>query len=153
MTTYDSVTWRKARRSGGQGGNCVEVGVWRKAHRSGGNGGNCVEVKSAGTAILIRDSKYLRDPSNDPEAQPIITVSIAQWRDFLDVVAGRSTAVSEPAIIVRAEGSAVLQSADGVTLDFTPTEWLYFSLGVSDGEFDDLADQWVAAAAEQQHAR
>jgi hypothetical protein len=38
------VTWRKASFSGGNGGNCVEVGVWRKASFSGGNGGACVEV-------------------------------------------------------------------------------------------------------------
>lgn len=82
MTTYSTVIWRKARRSG-QNGACVEVGVWRKALRSGQNG-NCVEVKSAGAAILIRDSKYLRDPSNDPEAQPIISITVAQWSDFLE---------------------------------------------------------------------
>ncbi|WP_084536006.1 DUF397 domain-containing protein [Nocardia yamanashiensis] len=151
MTTYDSVTWRKARRSGGQGGNCVEVGVWRKAHRSGGNGGNCVEVKSAGTTILIRDSKYLRNPGNDPDAQPVITVSIPQWRGFLDAVAGRTTEISEPAIVVHDDGSAVLQSAEGVALDFTPVEWLYFSLGVSEGEFDDLADHWAAAEHQPAH--
>lgn len=140
MTTYETVTWRKARRSGGNG-SCVEVAVWRKAARSGGNG-SCVEVKPDGDSILIRDSKYLRDPSNDPEAQPIITISVAQWRDFLDVVAGRSRALSEPTISVHADGSASLTSSAGVRLDYTPTEWLYFSLGVAEGEFDDLVNEW-----------
>ena len=144
MTTYDTFTWRKVRRSGGNGGNCVEVAVWRKAARSGANG-NCVEVKADGTTILIRDSKYLRDPSNDPETQPIITLNVSQWRDFLDVVAGRSTAPSEPAITVRPDGSASLTSSDGISLEYTPTEWLYFSEAVVDGEFDDLADHWDAA--------
>lgn len=163
MTTYDTLTWRKARRSGGNGGNCVEVAVWRKARRSGGNGncvevgvwrktarsganGNCVEIKPAESSILIRDSKYLRDPSNDPEVQPIITLSVAQWRNFLDVVAGRSTAPAEPAITVHTDGSASLTSSDGIRLDYTPTEWLYFSLGVAEGEFDDLANEWKTAA-------
>ncbi|MGQ4619748.1 DUF397 domain-containing protein [Nocardia sp. R7R-8] len=122
-----------------------DAATWRKARRSNGGGGSCVEVKANGTTILIRDSKYLRDPSNDPEAQPIIPVTVAQWRQFLDVVTGRSEAPSEPAITVHTDGSATLQSADGITLDYTPTEWLYFSEAVTEGEFDDLADQWKAA--------
>lgn len=37
--------WRKSSRSGGNGGNCVEVAaLWRKSSRSGASGGNCVEV-------------------------------------------------------------------------------------------------------------
>jgi len=53
-----SVTWRKASYSGGNGGNCVEVGVWRKASYSGDNGGECVEVASVGKALVaVRDSK------------------------------------------------------------------------------------------------
>ncbi|WP_280186353.1 MULTISPECIES: DUF397 domain-containing protein [Nocardia] len=142
MTPYATVTWRKARRSGGNG-NCVEVGVWRKATRSGGNG-NCVEVRATDTSVLIRDSKYLRDPSNDPEAQPIISLTVTQWRDFLAAVAGGSEAPSEPVITVHSDGSATLESADGVALVYTPTEWLYFSEAVTEGEFDDLADQWKA---------
>ncbi|MFD4407626.1 DUF397 domain-containing protein [Nocardia sp. NPDC058499] len=144
MTPYDTVTWRKARRSGSNG-SCVEVGVWRKAARNGQNGA-CVEVKADGIAILIRDSKYLRSPDNDPEAQPIITISVAQWRDFLDVVAGRSAASPEPAIAVHTDGSAALTSSDGIRLDYTPTEWLYFSSAVAEGEFDDLANEWKAPA-------
>ena len=52
------VTWRKASYSGGNGGECVEVGVWRKASHSGGNGGGCVEVAAAPNALVaVRDSK------------------------------------------------------------------------------------------------
>lgn len=40
----NAVAWRKATRSGSNGGACVEVGVWRKATRSANNGGACVEV-------------------------------------------------------------------------------------------------------------
>ncbi|WP_349258315.1 DUF397 domain-containing protein [Stackebrandtia sp.] len=36
--------WTKSRRSGEQGGNCVEVTVWRKSSRSNNVGGSCVEV-------------------------------------------------------------------------------------------------------------
>lgn len=39
-----SVTWRNARRSTANGGNCIEVGLWRKSSHSGDNGGECVEV-------------------------------------------------------------------------------------------------------------
>jgi hypothetical protein len=41
----NSLDWRKSSRSGGSGGNCVEVApLWRKSSRSDGSGGNCVEV-------------------------------------------------------------------------------------------------------------
>ncbi|MGI5226985.1 DUF397 domain-containing protein [Actinoallomurus sp. CA-142502] len=41
----NSLDWRKGSRSGGSGGNCVEVtALWRKSSRSGGSGGECVEV-------------------------------------------------------------------------------------------------------------
>jgi hypothetical protein len=41
----NSLDWRKSSRSGGSGGNCVEVApLWRKSSRSGGSGGECVEV-------------------------------------------------------------------------------------------------------------
>ncbi|MDN3353430.1 DUF397 domain-containing protein [Actinomadura sp. DC4] len=45
MNTPD---WRKSSRSGGSGGNCVEVTLlpWRKSSRSGGA---CVEVAEVGT--------------------------------------------------------------------------------------------------------
>ncbi|MBO0879103.1 MAG: DUF397 domain-containing protein [Mycobacterium sp.] len=139
MTPYATLTWRKARRSGGNG-NCVEVALWRKASRSGANG-SCVEIRPDGETILIRDSKYLRDPSNRPDRQPIIAITTEQWTTFLDVVAGRSRAVTEPRITLHSNGSTTLTSADGVALDYTPAEWQAFSLGVIDGEFDDLAQR------------
>jgi Domain of unknown function (DUF397) len=54
------VIWRKASYSGGNGGECVEVGVWQKSSYSGGNGGDCVEVSAALTpsvVCLVRDTK------------------------------------------------------------------------------------------------
>ncbi|WP_329257290.1 DUF397 domain-containing protein [Actinoallomurus sp. NBC_01490] len=41
----NSLDWRKSSRSGGSGGNCVEVAaLWRKSSRSGASGDECVEV-------------------------------------------------------------------------------------------------------------
>jgi Domain of unknown function (DUF397) len=49
MSTPD---WRKSSRSGGSGGECVEIAaVWRKSSRSDGSGGACVEV----ALISVRD--------------------------------------------------------------------------------------------------
>jgi|HubBroStandDraft_1064217.scaffolds.fasta_scaffold06540_5 hypothetical protein len=50
--------------------------VWRKSTRSGGNGGNCVEVASlAGGMIAVRDSK---DPNG-----PALVFTADEWRAFL----------------------------------------------------------------------
>jgi hypothetical protein len=55
---------------------------WRKSTKSGGNGGNCVEVANLPRAVAVRDSK-------DPHG-PVLTVAPAQWRGFIaDVRAGR----------------------------------------------------------------
>lgn len=118
--------------------------TWRKASYSGNNN-NCVEVAFDDGRVMIRDSKYLR-AGLDPEAQPIISISVAQWRGFLDVAAGRSSTLTEPAITVHTDGSASLTSSSGIRLDYTPTEWLYFTLGVAEAEFDDLVSEWKAAA-------
>ena len=50
--------------------------VWRKSSRSGGNGGNCVEVATGPAGVVaVRDS-------TDP-AGPVLTVPAAAWRAFL----------------------------------------------------------------------
>jgi uncharacterized protein DUF397 len=67
--------WRKSSYSGGNGGECVEVGVWRKATHSGDNGGGCVEVATADTQIAVRDSK-------DPDGAAL-TFSASDWRQFI----------------------------------------------------------------------
>jgi hypothetical protein len=53
MAPTDKIIWRKSSRSGGNGGNCVEL-AWRKSSRSGGTNGDCVELAYPG---LVRDSK------------------------------------------------------------------------------------------------
>jgi hypothetical protein len=69
------VTWRKASYSGGNGGECVEVGVWRKASYSGANGGECVEVAATSAALIaVRDSK-------DPDG-PRLAFTPAGWQAF-----------------------------------------------------------------------
>lgn len=54
--------------------------VWRKSSRSGGNGGQCVEVATTSDSVLVRDSK-------DPHG-PRLHVDHGQWRAFLTDVTG-----------------------------------------------------------------
>ncbi|MEV6373584.1 DUF397 domain-containing protein [Micromonospora musae] len=50
--------------------------VWRKSTRSGGNGGNCVEVATNLPSIVaVRDSKDLEGPT--------LTFDPAAWRRFV----------------------------------------------------------------------
>jgi hypothetical protein len=49
---------------------------WRKAKRSGGNGGECVEVASLPGAIAVRDSK---NPGG-----PVLAFSPGAWRGFTE---------------------------------------------------------------------
>jgi len=78
-----NATWRKAIRSGENGGNCVELAdmtssvTWRKARRSLSNGGECVELAGmAGVAgasvVAVRDSK-------DPDG-PVLLLTRAALR-------------------------------------------------------------------------
>ena len=56
--TDRTVSWRKSSFTGGNGTNCVEVGLsWRKSSRSVGNGSDCVEVAQAVDTVLVRDTK------------------------------------------------------------------------------------------------
>jgi hypothetical protein len=49
---------------------------WRKSTRSGGNGGNCVEVaRNLPRVVAVRDSK-------DPDG-PALTVTPEEWAKFL----------------------------------------------------------------------
>jgi len=48
---------------------------WRKSARSGGTGGNCVEIATNLPGVIaVRDSK-------NPDG-PVITLTTAQWRSF-----------------------------------------------------------------------
>jgi hypothetical protein len=50
---------------------------WVKASRSGGTGGNCVELRRDGDAIELRDSK-------DAGCGPVLRFRIAEVDAFLD---------------------------------------------------------------------
>lgn len=52
--------------------------VWRKSSRSGGNGGQCVEVASLPDMTAVRDSK---NPTG-----PALTFHPDRWSAFLDDV-------------------------------------------------------------------
>jgi hypothetical protein len=51
---------------------------WRKSSYSGGNGGNCVEVGAAPSTVLVRDTTE-RDGLTLP-------VTLGAWRTFLVAV-------------------------------------------------------------------
>lgn len=52
--------------------------TWRKALKSGENGGACVELVSLSDAITVRDSK-------DPDG-PRLTVSYSNFRRFTETL-------------------------------------------------------------------
>jgi Domain of unknown function (DUF397) len=72
------VTWRKSSYSGGNGGECVEVGTWRKSSYSGGNGGNCIEVGAQVGRVLVRDTRDRQGPA--------LRFTPGAWRRFADRV-------------------------------------------------------------------
>ncbi|WP_228786499.1 DUF397 domain-containing protein [Nocardia terpenica] len=111
--------------------------AWRTSSYSGSNGGECVEVAFDDDRVLIRDSKYLRNPANDPASQPVITMSAADWSAFLGAAtAGIHITQHDLPTIERADtGEVSLRAADGTVLTYTAAEWLAFTSGVRDGEF------------------
>ncbi|MBH0781224.1 DUF397 domain-containing protein [Nocardia bovistercoris] len=98
------------------------------------NGNQCVEVRFVGDAVLIRDSKYRRDPANRPGDEPIITVTANEWTLFLGLL---TTGRPADRLIARtgADGTTTLRHGH-TTLTYTPEEWDAFVAGVHDGEFD-----------------
>ncbi|MGW1681699.1 DUF397 domain-containing protein [Saccharopolyspora sp. NPDC002376] len=56
----------------------LDRAIWRKSSRSGGNGGNCVEVGFGFDAVGIRDTKD-RDGGH-------LAVAPARWQAFLRAV-------------------------------------------------------------------
>ncbi|MES9541388.1 DUF397 domain-containing protein [Actinomadura sp. NPDC000600] len=74
--------WRKSSRSGENGGDCIEVAPlpWRKSTHSGSNGGDCVEMADAAGVVAVRDSK-------DPDG-PVLLVSRAALRTAVKSATG-----------------------------------------------------------------
>lgn len=102
------------------------------------NGNQCVEVRFDGDAVLIRDSKYRRNPEHRLDDEPIITVTAAEWMIFLAVVLGRhihrTALIADPALSAEtgADGHTSLTHRE-ITLVYTPGEWDAFVAGVRDG--------------------
>ncbi|MQY21583.1 DUF397 domain-containing protein [Nocardia macrotermitis] len=98
---------------------------------------SCVEVRFDGGAVLIRDSKYLRDPANDPARQPVISVHINMWSQFLSNVVETepNPANSVPSIGRTTDGGAIVRDAHGTALVYTAAEWDAFTAGLRAGEF------------------
>ncbi|MGW4088923.1 DUF397 domain-containing protein [Nocardia sp. NPDC004750] len=107
---------------------------WFTSTRSN-NGNQCVEVRFDGDAVLIRDSKYRRDPANRHADEPVITVTAAEWTAFLDAVRIRGRSNGELSAHPAADGHTTLRHGE-VALTYTPEEWDAFLLGAHDGEFD-----------------
>ena len=59
------------------------------------NANQCVEVRFDGEFVSIRDSKYRRNPTNQPAREPIITVTAAHWTVLLHQLAGRQAERAE----------------------------------------------------------
>lgn len=55
---------------------------WFKSTFSG-NGDSCVEVNLDASEILVRDSKFGRQSSDDLNAQPILAYTPDEWRAFI----------------------------------------------------------------------
>ncbi|MFX0581094.1 DUF397 domain-containing protein [Nocardia nepalensis] len=113
--------------------------TWRTSSYSGTNGGQCVEVAfdAESDTLLIRDSKYRRNPANDPANQPMIAIRTEDWAPFLAAAAGenRDTEYRIPTIERQPSGEVVVRATDGTALTFTQGEWTAFTAGVQDGEF------------------
>ncbi|MEV0029082.1 DUF397 domain-containing protein [Nocardia sp. NPDC050793] len=106
---------------------------WFTSSRSN-NGNQCVEVRFDGDAVLIRDSKYRRNPANRPAEEPIITVTANAWTSFLTLLTSGRTH-TDLIVHTAADGTTTLRHGD-VTLTYTPEEWEAFLAGAYDGEFD-----------------
>ncbi|WP_067826403.1 DUF397 domain-containing protein [Nocardia inohanensis] len=99
------------------------------------NGNQCVEVRFDGAVVLIRDSKFRRDPERRLETEPVITVTAPEWMSFLGVVLGCGTDPVDLTARLRPDGHTELRHGE-ITLVYTPGEWDAFLAGAQDGEFN-----------------
>ncbi|RDI61519.1 DUF397 domain-containing protein [Nocardia pseudobrasiliensis] len=99
------------------------------------NGNQCVEVRFDGDAVLIRDSKFRRNPAHRQEDEPVITVTASEWMSFLATVRDRLATAGELTAHTATDGHTTLRHND-VMLTYTPDEWAAFVAGAHDGEFD-----------------
>jgi hypothetical protein len=98
---------------------------------------SCVEVRFTDGMVFVRDSKYLRDPSNDPALQPTIALSAESWTAFLSLTTV-DTAVLVPglrSVEHHDSGGLTITATDGTALTYTQSEWTAFAAGIRAGEF------------------
>jgi hypothetical protein len=111
---------------------------WFKSSKSNGSC-HCVEVLMDLSQVRIRDSKYRRNSVNSPNQEPIISVDVEQWTQFLAEVEGHQLpAESGKAVTIQhdEDGSTSLTCRrTGVVLSYTAAEWVAFEAGVHTGEF------------------
>jgi hypothetical protein len=110
--------------------------AWAKSSFSGGANA-CVEVRFEGDQVLIRDSKYRRDPTSDPSGEPVIAVAAHQWARFCDQLTGAAPAGPSDALIAdtAANGTTTLRPlVDATCLTYTAAEWTAFLNGLHSGE-------------------
>ncbi|WP_405160789.1 DUF397 domain-containing protein [Nocardia sp. NBC_01499] len=111
------------------------TGTWFKSSFSK-EAANCVEIRFAGDSVLMRDSKYLRNPSNDPAYQPIIAIDATGWGAFLSVANGLDAAKAQPGLpTIELDVFGVTVASKGTRLRFTLREWESFLEGTRAGEF------------------
>lgn len=100
----------------------------------------CVLVRRlvGDASIFLRDSKYLRNPNNPPENEPILEMPAEAWPIFEAQVLNSTTPKTnhgQPAIEFLDNTDVVLHGRDGTILQFTAEEWNAFRAGLADQEF------------------
>ncbi|WP_406279121.1 DUF397 domain-containing protein [Nocardia sp. NBC_00881] len=110
---------------------------WKTSTFSGNNGGACVEVKIDGDKVLVRDTKFRRNPANTSETQPQIEIPAGLWPEVCNrAVSMTSFKVGDAlTVTIHADGAATFSGPDA-DLNYTPDEVDAFAKGVIDGQFD-----------------
>ncbi|MFI9511240.1 DUF397 domain-containing protein [Nocardia sp. NPDC052566] len=111
-----------------------KTGTWFKSSFSK-EAANCVEVRFAGDHVFIRDSKYQRDPANDPAVQPSITVRVGDWSAFLRCASMAANEQPPTLPTISRDAFGVTVSSTRTSLRFTVNEWESFLDGIQAGEF------------------
>lgn len=113
-------------------------GHWFKSTFSD-NAASCVEVRFTTNHVHIRDSKYRRNPTNNPTHEPVITITPTEWAEFLHAVTAHHATEPDAALTVEVTqtGTATLRTPrTATTLAFTTAEWQAFLHGAKTHEFD-----------------
>jgi hypothetical protein len=84
IAQFSAAQWKKSSHSSDQGGQCIQVAQistaqWHKSARSGGQGGDCVEVAGVECACAEHASVIAFRDSKDP-AGPVLAFGPAAWR-------------------------------------------------------------------------